>query len=243
MIRAARVLAAWWVTSDRASLHNLLSSSGNEPVPVRIRALAGDEVWIRPGSSDRMVVMDTFLRRLHLPPRGADVRTIIDLGGNTGLTARHLAHRYPEAEILCVEMDAGNAGLARRNLAPVGDRARVLEAAAWKASGFVSYSLSPGAEWAASIESRGDRHAVAMSLDEITRGFTRVDFLKMDVEGSEADLLGAPGPWIQKVRDIKVEVHEPYSIGRCIADLESAGFEARPFSSRYRLVVGRRRKV
>jgi FkbM family methyltransferase len=239
---AARALASWWVGSDRASRRNLLARSGKDPLPVRVRALGGDVVWIRPGSSDRMVVMDTFLRRLHLPPDGADVRTILDLGGNTGLTARHFAHRYPRAAILCVEMDPENAELARRNLASVRERARVIEAAAWSCSGSVSYSLAPGAEWAARIQWGGDRRALAMSLDEITRGLERIDYVKMDVEGSEAELLGAPGEWTRKVRDIKVEVHEPYSIDRCVADLRRAGFDARPFSNRYRLVVGRNRR-
>jgi FkbM family methyltransferase len=239
---AARGLAAWWVTSDGTSRRNLLSGEGAEALPVRIRALGGGEVWVRPGSSDRMVVMDTFLRRLHLPPPDAAVETILDLGANTGLTARHLAHRYPRARILCVEMDAENAELARRNLAPLGARAAVLEAAASIRSGTVRYSLAVGAEWAARVEADGDRHAPAMSLDEITRDFAWIDYVKMDVEGSESELLGAPGAWAEKVRDIKVEVHEPYSIARCVADLEAAGFEARPFSTRYRLVCGRKRR-
>jgi FkbM family methyltransferase len=238
----ARALAAWWVTADETSRRNLLSPAPSEPLPVRIRALAGEEIWIRPGTSDRMVVMDTFLKRLHLPPRGADVRTILDLGANTGLTARDLAYRYPRADLLCVEMDPENAELARRNLAPIEDRARVIEAAAWTCTGTVRYSLSAGAEWAARVESDGERRALAMSLEDITRGIARIDYVKMDVEGTEAELLGAPGEWIQKVRDIKVEVHEPYSIDRCIADLRRAGFDARPFSYRYRLVVGRNRR-
>ena len=242
MIAAARFLGAYLVTSDRSSLQNLLSTSAGEPLPVRLRGLAGNAVWVRPGSSDRMVVIDTFLRRIHLPPRGAEVRTILDLGANTGLTARDFAHRYPRAQILCVEMDSANAELARRNLAVVNERAHVVEAAAWTCSGTVSYSLSPGAEWAAHIEASGERHAVAMSLDEITEGLPHIDFVKMDVEGAEAKLLSKPGEWIRKVRDIKVEVHEPYSIAQCLTDLDAAGFDARVFSSRYRLVVGRNRR-
>ena len=141
-----------------------------------------------------------------------------------------------------MEMDAANAELARRNLGPVSERARVVEAAAWTCSGTVTYSLSAGAEWAAHIESGGDRQAVACVP---RRDHARVRARRLREDGRRRRGSGparrarAVDP---KVRDIKVEVHEPYSIERYLADLESAGFDARVFSTRYRLVVGRNRR-
>jgi hypothetical protein len=56
----------------------------------------------------------------------------------------------------------------------------------------------------------------------------QVDFVKMDIEGAEKEVLGAAGAWIGKVRCLKVEVHPekastPYTVAACTKDLEKHG--------------------
>jgi hypothetical protein len=53
-----------------------------------------------------------------------------------------------------------------------------------------------------------------------------VDFVKMDVEGAEKELLKTAEDWAHKVRCIKVEIHPPYSVAECLADFSSLGMLA-----------------
>jgi hypothetical protein len=54
---------------------------------------------------------------------------------------------------------------------------------------------------------------------------SRIDVLKCDIEGSEAELFAACAPWIGRVERIIVEVHPPYSLERLYADLRRAGWD------------------
>ena len=60
----------------------------------------------------------------------------------------------------------------------------------------------------------------------IDNGIERVDFLKMDIEGSEFDLLCADNSWLERVEKIAMEVHQQYGeIKRIIRVLEDYGFQ------------------
>lgn len=80
-------------------------------------------------------------------PRPRSLLVLIwDLGANIGLTMAYMAHVFPNARVIGVEPDAGNADLARRNVAPWRDRCTVVEAAAWFQDGSVGLSSLPGCE-------------------------------------------------------------------------------------------------
>jgi hypothetical protein len=46
----------------------------------------------------------------------------------------------------------------------------------------------------------------------------------MDIEGAESRVLTRNTAWSRKVKCIKVEVHEPYSVHECVRDLGRLGF-------------------
>ena len=150
------------VLSDRESVARFLAlgeplhgeQNDLETVEVRVRALGGKPVLLRPGSSDRSVLGEAFRGFYHVPPAalvGPHARRIVDLGANIGLTMAHLAVLYPEAVVVGVEMDAANAALARANVAAWAERCRVVESAVWTTDGMVRYMLTPGEEWGASM--------------------------------------------------------------------------------------------
>ena len=101
-------------------------------VRVRVRGLGGRGVWLRPGSSDRAALEFLFLG-YHLPPAGlaGPVERVVVFGANIGLLAGDLAGRYPGARLLGVEADGDNAAVARRNLAYLGGRCSLVQAAVW----------------------------------------------------------------------------------------------------------------
>jgi FkbM family methyltransferase len=221
------------LASDPASLMRFRrlqhSSRSGDPVPVRLRDLGGTAMRLRPGTSDADVLVEVFVHRLHLPPVD-DVRLIWDLGANIGLTMAHYAATFPEARVVGVELDGANAALCRSNVAPWADRTEVIEAAVWSSDGSVAYASEPGNEWAAHVEAGGAGSARAISLDTLAAGLDEgelVDFVKVDVEGAERELLTRNTEWASRVRSLTVEVHAPYTVDECGDDLAALGFTVR----------------
>jgi FkbM family methyltransferase len=221
------------------------SSAEAQPaaLPLRARALRGERVYCRAATSDLAVFYETFNGRYHVPPAGLRIRTILDLGSNIGLTMAHYASLYPEARILGVEIDRRNADMCRANIAPYVSRCEVLVGAAWKENGEIAYAGD--AEWGFRIvpESCGGRHRVrAFSMPALIDrlGVQRVDFVKMDIEGAELDVLAGAREWADRVNCLKVEVHPPYTLAACVEDLENAGMECEVMPDHFGCVVARR---
>jgi FkbM family methyltransferase len=200
------------------------------PVGIELRPLGGRTVWIRPGTSDADVVWDTFVGRYHLPPRdrpGRPVSLIWDLGSNIGLTMADLAVRFPRARILGVELEPANAALARRNIEPWSDRCELLEAAVWTHDGTIAFDGTAGEEHGFRVSEAGARGAAAIALGTLrARSADGPDYVKMDIEGAERDVLGTATGWAADVRTFKVEVHDPYTVQDCAEQLERLGFGA-----------------
>ena len=216
---------------------------------LRINELEGETILCRSGLSDLGVVYDTFEGQYHLPPEGfGPVRSILDLGSNIGLTIAHYAALYPEARILGVELDDGNYEVCRKNTEPWRQRCEVMNAAVWHEPGEVSYGGARESGYAISSgDAVGARSAPAVTVASLIEklGVGTVDFVKMDIEGAEQEVLRDAGGWIGKVRCIKVEVHPEkattlYPLGACIEDLERHGMECSVDPRHHACVVGRR---
>lgn len=153
------------------------------------------------------------------PPNIPPPATVLDLGANIGLTAALYQHLWPEAKILAVEMDVDNACMARMN------GANVLCAAVSAGSAPLrryrkdvlpaSYELDPGGEGVV---------AMVTILDLVAHMGGRVDFVKMDIEGAEWDVLSTARDWGPYVSALLIERHVgAYEVARAM--LESAGYE------------------
>jgi FkbM family methyltransferase len=228
-IRAARLLFDLLRVSDWQCVWNFKRSEGAkhmpDGIPLRIRALAGAPIRIRPGTTDPQVVRDTFLRQYHLPPPelGRDLKLVWDLGSNIGTTIAHLCHVFPSAKVLGVELDAANARLCRLNSEPWSERCEVIEGAVWYREGEVEYG---GEEWGAAIVEGGAKVAPAVTLNSLVPASGVVDYVKMDIEGAEVDVLRTNTEWASRVRAIKIELHGSYTVAACMDDLEKLGFTA-----------------
>ncbi|HWH45291.1 MAG TPA: FkbM family methyltransferase [Thermoleophilaceae bacterium] len=224
---------------------------GTEPVEVPLRPLGGARVAVRPGGQDPIVVQDTFVARYHLPPPGSvpgGARVIWDLGSNIGLTAADMAVRYPSARVFAVELDPANAAMCERNLASWADRVEVVGAGVWVEDGELRFSRAPGRELEARVEAVAEggeatETAPALSLDTLLErsGGGRVDYVKMDIEGAEREVLRRNTGWAASVGAIKVECHDPYSVEECVEDLRALGFDARRDHSHWACAAGVRR--
>lgn len=175
-------------------------------------------LYFRPRSSDPLVIHQVFVEREYACATAEpDVRYILDLGANIGCVTFLLLHHYPRARAVVVEPDAGNMTLCRRNLAPFRDRVQFVQAGVGSAAVPMKVergTFRDGAEWSFQVRpARADEPPdfVAMTIDDLIAesGFPRVDLLKMDIEGAEAEVFRGATAWLDRVRTLVVELHGP----------------------------------
>jgi|SRR5579884_463631 len=239
LLRYAQVFSDFQsIQSFRRLMNDPRHGAAGGPVPLRLRALHGNTIWCRPRTSDVNVIYDTFFEEYHLPPPGVEQpSTILDLGSNIGTTIAHYAALFPDARILGVEIDEGNVETCRRNIAAYADRAAVLWGAAWSDDGMIGYGGD--SEWGFRVVEKSTKVVRAYSMDSLIGKLGgRVDFVKMDIEGAEADIFRKSVSWVERVRSLKVEIHEPYSVEQCLEDLAQADIRCEVDTKHHSSVIG-----
>lgn len=199
-------------------------------------AALGRPVTLREDTRDRQVWADTFSGLYHVPPLDMPTpKTVLDLGANIGLTVAHYSQLWPEARIVAVEMDDRNADLIPVN-APGVDivRVAVADQMGWATydGGRASdaYSISRPPEEIFTYTRETTVVALAYLIENQFDG--PVDFVKMDIEGAEWDLLWNHADWSPLVKNIIVELHadaraldNEHALALGWALLAAAGFE------------------
>jgi FkbM family methyltransferase len=219
-------------------------------IPLRLKPLGDRTIYCRSSLWDLGVVHDTFVGRYHLPPETLHpIHTILDLGSNIGLTMAHYAALFSEARILGIELDRSNYEVCKRNIEAFQHRCRIIHGAVWHKAGEVCYGGARESGYAIVTEEAGQVkntvRAVTMEslIDEL--GAPVVDFVKVDIEGAEKEVLQNAAPWIQRVRCLKVEVHPEkastiYTLKMCIEDLEKLGMSCTVDPQHHACVIARR---
>jgi FkbM family methyltransferase len=159
-------------------------------------------------------------------PLSDRVRVVVDLGANVGLTTLYYARRFPEARFVCVEPDPENMRLLRGNVASLGEQVLVLEAAvsdvaelaAFEATGWSwGRQLTPGRPTAAQVRCLTVPGVLAAA------GVSRVDLLKVDIEGAVGRLFGSNNAWLTQVDTIIAELAPDYPVSRFEEDVRPFG--------------------
>lgn len=150
--------------------------------------------------------------------KATSVGVILDLGANVGYTSALFLNLFPDAFVLAVEPDPLNAEVCRRNLAPYGGRAKVVEGAVWHKRGRLALSrgaFRDGLQWATQVrapQAGETATVVAWDVPALLEMCPRktVDILKVDIEGSERDLFSYNAcEWLHCVRNLCIEFHGP----------------------------------
>jgi FkbM family methyltransferase len=102
------------------------------PVSVAVRGLI-HPILLRPATSDYSTFDQIFVQQEYAPlvDLVKDPQLIVDCGANVGYTSAYFLSKFPRASVFALEPDPDNVEICRRNLAPYGERARVLAKAVW----------------------------------------------------------------------------------------------------------------
>jgi FkbM family methyltransferase len=204
------------------------TAAGAEPAEVHLRPLS-HPFYIRPGTPDADLVLYVLARESYgymLPsPR---VRLIIDAGANIGDTTVWYANRFPESVVIGVEPDPDNFAILAQNCAPYGNGIRLVKGALWPVA---NRSLAvTGATYTVQVrESKNPGELLCLSVDPLTilrdTGLDAIDIFKIDIEGAELELFsGDCDEWLQRTRNIAIEIHTPEARDAVFAATSRNGF-------------------
>jgi FkbM family methyltransferase len=241
----ARHLREWARNPSYRALHRFARILKNLPRGKNTHlAYAGRIIELVDGPSFLSAWDEIFVNRIYDIGECQKSRPVfVDAGANIGLAALYWKTRYKDFDYIGFEPDPDVAACCRRNLSSWGIEGQLIEAAVSHRDGEVGF-ISDRADGGhlAYVEKPGMKTVKSVRLTSYLP--SRVDLLKIDVEGAEAEVLGEIESHLVSVNAIFVEWHCRHGetgLGRAIDLLESAGFDChvqvaigqeRPFESK-----------
>lgn len=169
---------------------------------------------------------EMYARRVYFPPIAPALTiplggTVVDLGANHGLFTCLAAH--VAARVVAVEAQSGFVATITAAARASGGRAEVTVEHALIGAGS---GLVADPDWVTAASDYETRPPVIGLTDLLDRhGLATVDFMKIDIEGSEFALFDDDPAWLARTSRIAMEVHTEFGDpGRLRTLLEGAGF-------------------
>jgi FkbM family methyltransferase len=153
---------------------------------------------------------------------------IIDCGANIGTSIAYFRQTYPNARIIAFEADPDIGAVLAKNLQTNGiHNIDVINKAVWINEDGLDFG-SGEADAASMFSETGRRKVPSVRLRDYLLRETRVDMLKIDIEGAETDVLIDCGDALAHVRNLFIEYHayigHPQTLGLIVRLLETQGF-------------------
>lgn len=174
---------------------------------------------------------------------------ILDCGAHQGVSIHYFKRRFPHARITAFEPDPGNRAIAEENIARNGlTDVEVLPYAIAANAGTAQFHVPKGFSMAGSLTERrkvlgNETECIEVECVPLSRYLgERIDFLKLDIEGSECEVLEESAALLRQVQYLFCEYHhglglEPNRLTRIMRVLDEAGFDtqiAKSYSYRAR---------
>jgi FkbM family methyltransferase len=192
LLRMRRVSLTPWQDARR-----YFRGSGAYPYEAAVRTPLG---VVRPrlhGFHDMVTLTEVFFREDYRAD--GDIRTVVDIGSNIGLSALYFLTRNPVVRCDCFEPDPRNVDRLRHNLAAFTGRIVVHEQAVAETSGELPFGREASGRYGSLDLESADTITVAVRdinsilAETILRAGT-VDVLKIDTEGAEVRTIAAIEP-------------------------------------------------
>jgi len=210
---------------QKAELERLAKLAAYQPT---ITNLLGCKWEIVDAPSFLSMYQEIFLKQVYRFSATTRRPFIIDGGANIGLSVLYFKRLHPEADVVAFEPDPAICAVLERNVQGNGLRSvTIVQRALWTSAGKREF-MGEGS-WGGRLARNGDSGHLAVETvrlrDYLER---RVDFLKLDIEGAETEVLADCAGLLHKVQNLFVEYHsfagQPQTVDRLLGLLIGAGF-------------------
>ncbi|MBV2165716.1 FkbM family methyltransferase [Chryseobacterium sp. HSC-36S06] len=156
---------------------------------------------------------------------------IIDCGANIGLSMLYFNRLYPDARIIAFEPDHDLFSILKKNAEELkNSNIQVLEKAVWHEDTPLTFYSQGGLSGSLVTDFGKGNNTINVEAIDLRKYLeTKVDFLKIDIEGAENELFFHLGDHLQNVEYLFLEYHsvknEEQMLGEILNLIKKAGFE------------------
>lgn len=187
------------------------------PGTIRSHQLFGKTVYFSNATEFVAGLKEIFLDKIY-SLRLPDRPYIIDCGANIGLSVIYMKKQYPNAEIVAFEPDNQNFELLTKNVEAGGYKnIELRKEAVWTENTTVHFSSTGTTDSHISTKNSGSVEVATKRLKDL---FTRkIDFLKIDIEGAEYQVLKDIAEKLDLVDNMFIEYHGSFEENNQFLDM------------------------
>lgn len=168
---------------------------------------------LRKNFSDKYTFTQVFLDDQYNISLPFEPKTILDGGANIGLASAYFAHRYAGASIVAIEPSKSNFEMIKKNTAAFPQIKKIC-AGVWNKNAHLIIVNTKDHDNAFMVEESSEENPdaiPAVSIESVMKdqGWSTIDILKLDIEGSEKEVFEEGFEyWLPRTKAIYVEVHD-----------------------------------
>jgi FkbM family methyltransferase len=213
----------WWTY---LKLQGLLNTPRYIPKTISI---VGKKIKILDSASFIAMYREIFERQIYRFKTDSKKPFIIDAGANIGLSVIYFKELYPDSKIIAFEPDSKVFEVLKANVekASLTD-VELVKKALWSSETTLEF-LSEGADGGRMVNLEDNSEKIVVETVRL-RDFLKqpVDFLKIDIEGAETEVLRDVQDLLPNVSNLFVEYHsftdDPQTLSEVIAIITNASF-------------------
>ncbi len=172
---------------------------------------------------------EIFERQIYRFIADSESPFIIDCGANIGVSVLYLKRLYPQSRLLAFEPDPGLFGVLQQNTGTMGlCGVTLVDRAVWDSESTVDFYTEDSYAGTMAHRQPGKAPIAVRTVRLKDCLDQRVDFLKLDIEGSETAVLSDCADRLDRVENLFVEYHSfadrPQTLSTLVSILQGAGF-------------------
>jgi FkbM family methyltransferase len=190
-------------------LYRYLTSKGSYPYVLEVRTPIGILPLNLFHAHDLRTVNEVFFRHDYAAP--ADIKCVIDLGSNIGISAAYFLTRNTKVKCYLFEPLPANVEKLKLNLSRFEGRFELSQSAVSNHAGRVTFHTEPTGRYGTLLQPLEgaidvDCQHINQVLEQVLAKQDVIDILKIDIEGLEESVIAAIDP--QYLNKIKLLVYE-----------------------------------
>ncbi|MES2678881.1 MAG: FkbM family methyltransferase [Bacteroidota bacterium] len=136
---------------------------------------------------------------------------IIDCGANVGTSVYYFNKLYPDAKIIAFEADKAVFGVLKKNISQMQGNIEAVNKAVWDKNGVIDFFID-GSDAGSVLSGNSKGRKVSVETTGLRDYLnTRVNFLKIDIEGAERQVLENCADLLNNVDNIFIEYHSVWN--------------------------------